>query len=234
MASTAASKKLSIRRKIASTHKIPKRIGGAKSNKVKVKSELVDLPAKIESQQKCHVVRKPSKKIKVKRESDDDDITYQPPTASTRKIVKRPKKSDVAVAKKTKVKGRTTYNSLSTTIDPTIHKRKYQRKSFASTGRICSSYYPSNRKVRPNDAGDRYFKGKPYLFLLATSLIFSGKCAREDCMGDSKATVTRHCISEYLQKGARGSSIPRHLRLHWCNKCYMRYSSHPFHDLLWL
>ena len=50
----------------------------------------------------------------------------------------------------------------------------------------------------------------------------SGKCVREDCMGDSKATVTRHCISEYLQKGARGSSIPRHLRLHWCNKCYMR------------
>jgi len=40
----------------------------------------------------------------------------------------------------------------------------------------------------------------------------------------------RHCISEYLQKGARGSSIPRHLRLHWCNKCYMRYIhliSHP-------
>ena len=50
----------------------------------------------------------------------------------------------------------------------------------------------------------------------------SGKCAREDCVGDSKATVTRHCISEYLQKGARGSAIPRHLRLHWCNKCYMR------------
>ena len=55
----------------------------------------------------------------------------------------------------------------------------------------------------------------------------SGRCAREDCAGDSHATVTRHCISEFLQKGARGSTIPRPLRLHWCNKCYMRYPS-PF------
>jgi hypothetical protein len=162
----------------------------------KVKSELFDLPTKSESQPKCHVVRKPSKKIKVKQESDDD-VTYQPPTTSTRKLVKRPNKSDVAVAKKTKAKGRTTCNSLCTTIHPTIHKRKYQRKSLASTRKICSSYYPSNHKVRPNDAGHRYFKSKPYLFLRFLSN-FSGKCAREDCMRDSKAMVTRHCISEYL------------------------------------
>ena len=62
----------------------------------------------------------------------------------------------------------------------------------------------------------------PFRFCVSDDTDCSGKCAREDCIGDSHATVTRHCISEFLQKGARGSTIPRSLRLHWCNKCYMR------------
>jgi hypothetical protein len=56
-----------------------------------------------------------------------------------------------------------TNNSLSTTMNPAIHKRKYQRKTLATTGKVCSSYYPSSGEIRLNAAGDRYFKGKPYL-----------------------------------------------------------------------
>ena len=47
------------------------------------------------------------------------------------------------------------------------------------------------------------------------------RCAREDCAQNSKASVSRHCISEYVQKGARGSCIPKELRVEWCNTCYM-------------
>jgi hypothetical protein len=123
-----------------------------------------------------------------------------------------------------KTKSRTTNNSLSAALNPSLHRPKLVRKKrsqITNVGKLCAAYYPSSRKLVPHKPGERYYKGKPYSFY--DIINNRGKCAREDCIGDSKATVTRHCISEYLQKGARGSSIPRHLRLFWCNKCYMRF-----------
>src|SRR5271170_6725591 len=67
------------------------------------------------------------------------------------------------------------------------------------------------------------------LLSLWTCLADGGRrrCAREDCAQNSKASVSRHCISEYVQKGARGSCIPKELRVEWCNTCYMTYPPPP-------
>lgn len=140
----ATAKKLSVRRKLAATGKIPKRIGGAKSTVVK----------------SCGTASKNSK-VKVKVEFSE--TTYEPPNPPAIKkptSPKRVKKSNVGGTKKIS-KGRTTNNSLSTTLHPTITKRKCQRKNLSNTGKICSSYYPSSHQVRPNAPGDRYFKGTP-------------------------------------------------------------------------
>lgn len=160
-ATTTTTKKLSVRRKFAATHKIPKRIGGAKPTKVRIKSEEVDAPMKIKSEPD-YVNPRPPKKLKVKFEPND--VVYQPSSSTSKQSTtpKRPNKSGVVSEKKKVKKGRTTYNSLAATIHPTIHKRKYKPKNFTNTGKICGSYYPSNPKIRPNAAGDRYYKGKPY------------------------------------------------------------------------
>ena len=127
--------------------------------------------------------------------------------------------------------GRKTINSLSATMGHTIHehnpslKKNHKTKAFgdkvAAQMKLCQGYIPSNRDIACHAAGNRYPKARPYVPSLPTD--DSGKCAREDCTGDSKATIERHCISQYLTMHTRGSSIPKTLRLYWCNKCYMRY-----------
>src|SRR5271169_1639185 len=84
------------------------------------------------------------------------------------------------------------------------------------------SKYKRPPPIVPHRPGDRYPLGIPYTPLL-TCLADGGRrrCAREDCAQNSKASVSRHCISEYVQKGARGSCIPKDLRVEWCNTCYM-------------
>src|SRR5579859_8041758 len=84
------------------------------------------------------------------------------------------------------------------------------------------SRYKRPAPIVPNRPGDRYPLGIPYEHDL-TTLMDRGLCAREDCAQNSKASVSRHCISEYVQKGARGSCIPKQYRVEWCNTCYMTY-----------
>ena len=141
-------KKLSVRRKLAVTGKVPKRIGGAKPA----------IPSAAKSR------GKPSKNSKFKVEEEHYETTFEPslPAAIKKPVSpKRAKKPSVNGTKKVG-KGRTTNNSLSTTLHPTITKRKYQHRSPSNIGKICSSYYPSSHKVRPNPPGERYFKGTPY------------------------------------------------------------------------
>jgi hypothetical protein len=140
-------KKLSVRRKLAAKGKIPKRIGGVKSTGFPIV--------------KSRGTTSKNSKVKVKEEFSE--ATYQPPIAPATKKPTSPKclkNSNVGGTKKIS-KGRTTNNSLSTTLHPTITKRKCQRKTFSNIGKICSSYYPSSHHVRPNAPGDRYFKGTP-------------------------------------------------------------------------
>jgi hypothetical protein len=146
-------KKLSVRRKLSAVGKIPRRIGGAKP---------MIHPTIVKS-------RDTTKNSKFKFNDGSSDTTYEPfrpsPTIKKPAFPKCVKKSNVGGTRKVN-KGRTTNNSLSTTIHPTITKRKYQRRNLSNTGKICSSYYPSSQKVRPNVPGDRYFKGIPYSLLL--------------------------------------------------------------------
>src|SRR5208282_5481779 len=142
-------KKLSVRRKLSATGKIPKRIGGAKH---------VIPPTIVKS-------RGTPKNSKFKVKEEPSDTAYEPllPSPAIKKpgSPKRVKKSNVSATKNFD-KGRTTNNSLSTTLHPTIIKRKYQRRNLVNIGKICGSYYPSSPKIRPNAPGDRYFKGTPY------------------------------------------------------------------------
>jgi hypothetical protein len=262
---TPATAKLSIRRKLLETHPVTKRRTPVKSKPAVAskapKSTAAKRPAKSRHVGKVQV-KLEYDSDGIKRQFDPTDIPII--KAHPRKSVKsEPVRGRVALAKKSpkrpvkpvvgKGKGRMTNNSLSSTLHPTIVKRKGQRARTYNVGKICSSYYPSSRYLVPHSAGERYHKGKPYVPIsshpnippfIPSHVLYvtiaryadgSGKCAREDCKGDSLATVTRHCISEYLQKGARGSSIPRPLRLHWCNKCYMRYPTistlHPLSQL---
>ena len=86
------------------------------------------------------------------------------------------------------------------------------------------SKYKRPPPIIPNRPGERYPLGIPYfIFCELTNWVVRRHCAREDCAQNSKASVSRHCISEYVQKGARGSCIPKDLRVEWCNTCYMTY-----------
>lgn len=84
------------------------------------------------------------------------------------------------------------------------------------------SKYKRPPPIIPNRPGERYPLGIPYI-ISETWTNCRQLCAREDCAQNSKASVSRHCISEYVQKGARGSCIPKDLRVEWCNTCYMTY-----------
>jgi len=241
---TPATAKLSIRRKLVQSHAPPKR---------RIQKPTVAVPAPSPLPAKKPPGTGKNTKTKVKTEFADLAIINAHPflqaakagttTGRAKAASARPGKKAVT-AGRGRPRGRVTNNSLSATLHPVIAKRKgtYHRSRVPGPGKICSSYYPSDRKLIPHPAGQRYHKGQPYLPpLLSHSSScpvflygilfgwpdFRGACAREDCMGDSKATVNRHCISEYLQKGARGSSIPRPHRFYWCNKCYMRCPSIP-------
>src|SRR5438046_7601948 len=93
---TATSKKVSVRRQLAMTHKIPKRIGGSKST----------LFTPVQS----GAVTPKDSKIKIKKETCDD-VTYLPNFANAVKQLPEQKKNQWK-----NVKGRITNNSLSTTI----------------------------------------------------------------------------------------------------------------------
>lgn len=140
-------KKLSVRRTLAATRKVPKRIGGAK-------------PA-IPSTAKSRGTTSKISKFKVEEELYDTKFEPSLPVVIKKPVSpKRANKPSVNGTKKVG-KGRTTNNSLSTTLHPTIAKRKYQHRNLSNVGKICSSYYPSSHKVRPNPPGERYFKGTP-------------------------------------------------------------------------
>ena len=240
---TPATAKLSIRRKLVQSHAPPKR-------RIQKPTVAVPTPSPLPAKKPTGTGK--NTKTKVKTEFSDLALINAHPFLQAAKAVTtgrgkaasaRPGKKAVT-AGRGRPRGRVTNNSLSSTLHPVIAKRKgtHCRSRVPGPGKICSSYYPSDRKLVPHPAGQRYHKGQPYLpHLLSHSSSspvflygilfrwpdFRGACAREDCMGDSKATVNRHCISEYLQKGARGSSIPRPHRFYWCNKCYMRYTPIP-------
>jgi hypothetical protein len=109
------------------------------------------IPPKPSSRRKSTKLNPPIPEIDESLVSDtSDEISIQSPA--------RPKP-------KKKAKGRTTNNSLSVALNPTIHQRK-KRHHITHVGKICSSYYPSNRKVVPHSPGERYHKGKPYDLIL--------------------------------------------------------------------
>ena len=243
---TPATAKLSIRRKLVQSHAPPKR-------RIQKPTVAVTAPSPLPAKKPTGTGK--NTKTKVKTEVSDLAIINAHPFLQSAKALTTTGRAKAASARpgkkavtagKGRPRGRVTNNSLSATLHPVIAKRKgtYHRSRVPGPGKICSSYYPSDRKLIPHPAGQRYHKGQPYLpplsvlphrhlpLCLSISFVarwpdFRGACAREDCMGDSKATVNRHCISEYLQKGARGSSIPRPHRFYWCNKCYMRYTPIP-------
>jgi hypothetical protein len=150
-------KKLSIRRQLLETHKSPKRLGITKSKSLTTKS----------------AIAKPRGQHKLKIKQNFNNVCVPSHDAKGHFTVKAPedpkfKKKSSATKAKCKPNGRTTNNSLSTTLNPPIFKRKIQRNRPPTVGKICSSYYPSNRKLTPNDPGQRYPKGEPYLPPLAT------------------------------------------------------------------
>lgn len=134
--------KLSIRRKLGNA--VAKRIDG----RGKVKSDIHSL--------KKHCAN-PELVAEPAAQGSSDHFTSR-----SRKNSSIPKRSAKSI---TKSKARTTNNSLSTTLNPTITKQARKSKNRYRTsvgGKICSAYYPSGRKVVPNTPGERYFKGKPY------------------------------------------------------------------------
>lgn len=164
---TPATAKLSIRRKIAKSHSPPQRRTSFKSKTTTTGPPSPRSPKKDKS---------PT--LKVKTESDITIINAHPflqstsppgrPKASNSpphpKSSKAPIRSKIApILGKNRSRGRITNNSLSTTLHPIIAKRKGIRTRLPGPGKICSSYYPSDRKLVPHPAGERYHKGLPYI-----------------------------------------------------------------------
>jgi hypothetical protein len=161
---TPATAKLSIRRKLLESHPIAKRKYPAKfrpaspskstprMGKVKIKLEFNT--AEIQKSFVTHDIplsTQPRKSVSASKPRGRVCISKKAP--------KRPVKGVVG---KIKTKGRMTNNSLSSTLHPTIIKRKGQKARTYSVGKICNSYYPSNASLVPHSAGERYHKGKPY------------------------------------------------------------------------
>lgn len=160
---TPATAKLSIRRKLAQSHAPPKR----RIQKPVAVTTPSPRPAKKPT------TNGKNTKIKVKTEfSDLAIINAHPFLQSAKALTRRPKSATARLGKKTftaagpgkgRPRGRVTNNSLSTTLHPIIAKRKGIRSRVPGPGKICSSYYPSDRKLVPHAAGQRYHKGQPYL-----------------------------------------------------------------------
>lgn len=164
---TPATAKLSVRRKLLESHPLPKR-----------KSPATFKPASPATSTSSQLTPRMGK-VKIKLEFDPAEIQrnftindvpmYTRPRKSVNPvkprghvtISKKTPKRPVKPVAKSKTKGRMTNNSLSSTLHPTIIKRKGQKARTYSVGKICSSYYPSNRCLIPHSAGERYHKGKP-------------------------------------------------------------------------
>lgn len=163
---TPATAKLSIRRKLAKSHTLSPSQGRPTSLKNKATASPSPPTPKAPK----------IPKSKAKTESDMTILNTHPflQTSSRPKQTKsraQPKfvkpsvrsKKMTTILAKNRSRGRITNNSLSTTLHPIIAKRKGIRTRIPGPGKICSSYYPSDRKLVPHPAGERYHKGLPYL-----------------------------------------------------------------------
>lgn len=163
---TPAKAKLSIRRKLAQSHAPPKRRAPMKTKTTPTHPSPSPFSAKLPKVNKV--------KVKTEAAQFSSILNVHPFLHSTpeslgrskpvKPKVARPKKSSSSFAAlgKGRSRGRTTNNSLSTTLHPVIAKRKGSRTRGHGPGKICSSYYPSDRKLVPHPAGQRYHKGEPY------------------------------------------------------------------------